>query len=54
MVEYLFRSHLDRMQYFHKTVLRPEKGFLELPLEPGLGLVLDEEKIAEKQELKWD
>jgi L-alanine-DL-glutamate epimerase-like enolase superfamily enzyme len=54
MVEYLFHSHLDRMQYFHKTVLRPEKGWLQLPTQPGLGLELDEDKIAEKRELKWD
>lgn len=54
MVEYLFHSHLDRIQYFHKTVLRPEKGWLQLPFQPGLGLVLDEDKIAEKRELKWD
>jgi L-alanine-DL-glutamate epimerase-like enolase superfamily enzyme len=54
MVEYLFHSHLDRMQYFHKRVLRPEKGWLELPLQPGLGLELDEDKIAEKREMKWD
>ena len=54
MVEYLFHGHLDRMQYFHKTILRPEKGWLELPLQPGLGLVLDENKIAEKREMKWD
>ncbi|MHC4707576.1 MAG: enolase C-terminal domain-like protein, partial [Planctomycetota bacterium] len=54
MVEYLFHSHLDRMQYFHKRVLRPEKGWLELPTQPGLGLVLDEDKIAEKREMKWD
>jgi L-alanine-DL-glutamate epimerase-like enolase superfamily enzyme len=54
MVEYLFKSHLDRMQYFHKRVLRPEKGWLELPTQPGLGLELDEDKIAEKREMKWD
>lgn len=54
MVEYLFQSHLDRMQYFHKRVLRPEKGWLELPTQPGLGLELDEDKIAEKREMKWD
>lgn len=54
MVEYLFRSHMDRMQYFHKTVLRPENGYLALPVEPGIGLSLDEDKIAEKRELKWD
>lgn len=54
MVEYLFYSHLDRMQYFHRNVLRPEKGWLQLPTQPGLGLELDEDKIAEKRELKWD
>ncbi|NIP27349.1 MAG: mandelate racemase [Phycisphaerae bacterium] len=54
MVEYLFHSHLDRMQYFHRKVLRPEKGWLQLPTQPGLGLELDEDKIAEKRELKWD
>lgn len=54
MVEYLFHSHLDRMQYFHKKVLRPEKGWLQLPNRPGMGLVLDEDKITEKRELKWD
>jgi L-alanine-DL-glutamate epimerase-like enolase superfamily enzyme len=54
MVEYLFKSHLDRMQYFHKRVLRPEKGWLQLPTQPGLDLELDEDKIAEKREMKWD
>lgn len=52
MVEYLFHSHLDRMQYFHKRILRPEKGSLTLPLGPGLGFVLDEEKIGDKRELR--
>ncbi|MHC4742134.1 MAG: enolase C-terminal domain-like protein [Planctomycetota bacterium] len=54
MVEYLFHSHLDRMQYFHKNPLRPENGLLELPREPGVGLTLDEDKIGDKRELKWD
>jgi len=51
MVEYLFR-HLDRMQFFHKTVLRPEGGWITLPTAPGLGLELDESKIEKTEDLK--
>lgn len=54
MIEYLFQSHLDRMQYFHKKVLRPVNGWLELPTDPGFNIVFDENKIDEKRELKWE
>jgi len=54
MIEFLVHSHLERVQYFQKTMLRPERGWLSLSQEPGLGLSLDESKIKEKRELVWD
>jgi len=53
MIEYLFRSHLDRMQYLHGAALRPENGWLALSVEPGLGFSLDEGKISERREVGW-
>lgn len=44
MVEYLIRSQ-EVKQFFHTPIYRPEDGAVRLPELPGLGLVLDEEKI---------
>ncbi len=47
-VEYLFR-HQARKQFFHTPFYEPISGTVALPDLPGLGLVLDEEKIEDKQ-----
>ncbi|MGC9520367.1 MAG: enolase C-terminal domain-like protein, partial [Anaerolineae bacterium] len=47
-VEYLIR-HQPRKQFFHRPVYAPEKGEVALPDLPGLGLVLDEEKIESRE-----
>jgi L-alanine-DL-glutamate epimerase-like enolase superfamily enzyme len=52
MAEFLLR-HLERQQFFQKTILRPENGWLPLPPGPGLGIVFDEAKIEERRELDW-
>lgn len=49
-VEYLFRSQA-RKQAFHKPVYTPESGDIRLPDLPGLGLVLDEDKIEKRERL---
>ena len=49
-VEYLFR-HQARKQFFHKPVYMPENGSIKLPELPGLGLVLDEEKIESRERI---
>jgi len=51
-VEYLIRGQ-ETKQYFHKPIYRPDGGELALPDLPGLGLVLDEEKIEEREDLKY-
>jgi L-alanine-DL-glutamate epimerase-like enolase superfamily enzyme len=43
-VEYLIR-HQENKQFFHKPIYRPENGAVQLPSLPGLGLVLDSEKV---------
>lgn len=50
MVEFLLRSQ-PYAQYFHAGRLWPEGGSLPLPTAPGLGIVLDEAKIAGRVEL---
>jgi L-alanine-DL-glutamate epimerase-like enolase superfamily enzyme len=45
-VEYLIQ-HQDSKQYFHKPSYQPENGRIKLPELPGLGLVLDEDKIEQ-------
>jgi len=49
-VEYLFR-HQARKQFFHKPTYVPENGSIKLPELPGLGLVLDEEKIESRKRI---
>jgi L-rhamnonate dehydratase len=53
MVEYLVRIQ-ERNQWFHRTILRPVDGSLELPDGPGLGIELDEAKIDERREFAFD
>ena len=36
-------------QHFHTPCREPVSGQVELPAEPGLGLVLDEGKIAARR-----
>ncbi|MGZ8662536.1 MAG: enolase C-terminal domain-like protein [Actinomycetota bacterium] len=50
MVEYLVRVQ-ERNQFFHRTILRPVDGALELPTDPGLGIVLDPSKVERRSEL---
>jgi L-alanine-DL-glutamate epimerase-like enolase superfamily enzyme len=38
-------------QFFHTPIYRPEEGAVRLPTLPGLGLVLDEDKIEMREEL---
>ena len=52
MVEYLVK-HQPGKQYFHKPTYKPEKGLVALPDLPGLGIVLDEEKIESKEILRF-
>jgi L-alanine-DL-glutamate epimerase-like enolase superfamily enzyme len=47
-VEFLIRGQ-ESKQFFHKPIYRPQNGDVALPDLPGLGLVLDEDKIAVKE-----
>jgi L-rhamnonate dehydratase len=49
-VEYLVQ-HQANKQHFHKPFYQPVNGVIALPDLPGLGLVLDEEKIEHRIEL---
>lgn len=53
MMEYLVRIQ-ERNQWFHRTILGPVDGALELPDGPGLGIELDEAKIDERREVAFD
>ncbi len=50
MVEYLIRFQ-EHKQFFHDPVLRPEQGMVLLPEAPGLGIVLDEQSIEQRETL---
>jgi L-rhamnonate dehydratase len=50
-VEYLIQHQMNK-QYFHQIRYQPEQGMVRLPELPGLGIVLDEEKIINHRELK--
>ena len=52
MVEYLIRSQ-ENKQFFHKPIYRPEGGDIRLPTLPGLGLVLDDEKIETRKTIQF-
>jgi L-alanine-DL-glutamate epimerase-like enolase superfamily enzyme len=47
-VEFLIR-HQEMKQFFHKPLYWPEQGAVKLPELPGLGFVLDEEKIEKRE-----
>ncbi len=51
-VEYLIRAQ-EFKQFFHKPIYRPQDGVVALPELPGLGLVLDEEKVEKRTPLSW-
>ena len=53
MMEYLVRIQ-ERNQWFHRTILRPVDGALELPDGPGLGIELDEAKIDDRREAGFE
>jgi len=48
MVEYLIRHQAEK-QYFHKPIYVPENGAVKLPELPGLGIVLEREKIETRE-----
>jgi L-alanine-DL-glutamate epimerase-like enolase superfamily enzyme len=50
MVEYLIRFQ-EHKQFFHNPILRPEHGVVPLPEAPGLGIVLNERSIEERETL---
>jgi L-alanine-DL-glutamate epimerase-like enolase superfamily enzyme len=47
-VEYLVRAQ-ESKQYFHTVIYRPENGEVALPTLPGLGMMLDENKIETRE-----
>jgi L-rhamnonate dehydratase len=51
-VEFLIQ-YQETKQFFHKPIYRPEEGVVALPELPGLGLVLDEEKVESRQLLGY-
>ena len=52
MVEYLVQVQ-PRHQYFQRHIYRPEHGMVKLPQLPGLGIVLDDEKIDAREILAF-
>jgi len=51
-IEFLIRGQ-ESKQVFHKPIYRPENGSVVLPQLPGLGLVLDEEKIVHREDVTF-
>ncbi len=51
-VEYLV-YHQPARQHFHNPVYHPQQGHLALPTLPGLGIVLDEDRIERRVELTF-
>lgn len=49
-VEFLLR-YQESKQFFHSQIYRPENGSVVLPTLPGLGLVLDEAKIEQRESI---
>jgi L-rhamnonate dehydratase len=50
--EYLIQ-HGTRGQFFHKEPVVPVGGTISLPDRPGIGIELDESKIASSREISW-
>lgn len=53
MIEYLVLIQ-ERNQFFHRRILRPVDGALELTSEPGLGIELDASKTGERHEMLFE
>jgi L-rhamnonate dehydratase len=51
-VEFLIRGQ-ESKQFFHSPIYRPENGDVKVPDIPGLGLLLDEEKIESREEVTY-
>lgn len=51
-VEFLIRGQ-ESKQFFHAPIYRPQNGDVMLPDLPGLGLVLDNDKIISKEKLTF-
>jgi L-rhamnonate dehydratase len=52
LLEYLIRFNPQK-QWFHRFKYMPEGGLMRLPDQPGLGIVLDEERILARTALHW-
>jgi L-rhamnonate dehydratase len=52
MVEYLVNLQAVKQALF-QAMVTPQAGQLHLPQQPGLGLVIDENKIEERRTLTW-
>ena len=52
LLEYLIIFN-EQKQWFLKEKYMPEGGSMRLPDKPGLGIVLDEERIKNRVSLKW-
>jgi len=51
-VEFLIRGQ-ESKQYFHEPIYRPENGAVALPKLSGLGLVLDQSKINDRETITF-
>lgn len=51
-VEFLIRFQ-ETKQHFHHIIYRPEQGMVHLPETPGLGFALDDAKIDEREEVRY-
>ena len=51
-VEFLIRGQ-ETKQALHKPIYRPENGSVALPDLPGLGLVLDDDKIGDREPVRF-
>ncbi|HLZ10769.1 MAG TPA: enolase C-terminal domain-like protein, partial [Chloroflexota bacterium] len=51
MAEFLIMHQPDK-QRFHQTMVHPEGGSIALPVEPGLGVTLDDAKIDQRMDME--
>ena len=52
-VEFLIRGQ-ETKQFLHSPIYRPVEGSVDLPDLPGLGLVIDEDKVEDRRPLTFD
>jgi L-alanine-DL-glutamate epimerase-like enolase superfamily enzyme len=52
ILEYLIKWN-EIHQFFFRTPLKPVDGMITVPQGPGMGVELDEAKIASERELRW-